>query len=558
MGKLEKLQTEAAERFLQTALIVDDRASVSPQVPPEQEIGEVTVPAGPNFGDTSMASGGSDQAPDPPGAYERRAEEQASVVNVKDLADRFADLGLTCGILKPIPEEENAQVTDRIAKAARGVDIVVIDWMLDDGFTAMEAVTRIVTEEPKGRRLLAVYTTQRQLDEISDQLLKSIPKATRVESDDLALDVGGIRIVIYHKGGPTLDEAFEAYLCPAADLPEKLVEVFASQTAGLVPAVALSALAATRENTHRLLRRLHQDLDLGYVGHLLLQSDREEGKQHLLDAISGEFRAVVEDDADTTRIATKGYSAWLTDHKSQLRYPNMALKALRAALADKEKKKAWREKYGKQRKLPQPKEITTLLVNESERERALDSDAGFAQLMAMRRPYSGQNPSLHLGAIVREQGEPNYYWLCIQPVCDSVRLGKPTNFLMLPLDSVQADTRASFVVTLPGDDGKPTFLHLWDKSFDLELMRLTPNHKGKVVFKTEKGDGPKAVTTVDGIVLTWVAQLKPAHASRVAHEYGARLSRVGLDESEWLRLLATDQNMPQQRPRTALVKRIRS
>lgn len=36
--------------------------------------------------------------------------------------------------------------------------------------------------------------------------------------------------------------------------------------------------------------------------------------------------------------------------------------------------------------------------------------------------------------------------------------------------------------------------------------------------------------------LVWVAQLKPAHAQRVAESIGRELTRVGLDESEWLRL----------------------
>jgi hypothetical protein len=33
----------------------------------------------------------------------------------------------------------------------------------------------------------------------------------------------------------------------------------------------------------------------------------------------------------------------------------------------------------------------------------------------------------------------------------------------------------------------------------------------------------------------WILDLKEAHAQRIANLYAARLSRVGLDESEWLR-----------------------
>jgi hypothetical protein len=33
----------------------------------------------------------------------------------------------------------------------------------------------------------------------------------------------------------------------------------------------------------------------------------------------------------------------------------------------------------------------------------------------------------------------------------------------------------------------------------------------------------------------WILDLKDAHAQRIANTYAAKLSRVGLDESEWLR-----------------------
>ena len=34
---------------------------------------------------------------------------------------------------------------------------------------------------------------------------------------------------------------------------------------------------------------------------------------------------------------------------------------------------------------------------------------------------------------------------------------------------------------------------------------------------------------------TWILDLKESHAQRIANKFAAELSRVGLDESEWLR-----------------------
>ena len=41
-----------------------------------------------------------------------------------------------------------------------------------------------------------------------------------------------------------------------------------------------------------------------------------------------------------------------------------------------------------------------------------------------------------------------------------------------------------------------------------------------------------------GINREWIAELKTEHAQRAAEEFGRNLSRVGLTESEWLRLKA--------------------
>ena len=37
--------------------------------------------------------------------------------------------------------------------------------------------------------------------------------------------------------------------------------------------------------------------------------------------------------------------------------------------------------------------------------------------------------------------------------------------------------------------------------------------------------------------IEWVGQLKPLHAHRIAHEITDGLSRVGVSEAEWLRVL---------------------
>jgi hypothetical protein len=587
MTDYEDLQHRAARRFLQTALVVDDRASTAdPHATKtvEPDPGEIVGPRGPSVGGRAQTSEkAAGEAPrnddereaatnEAPAAEAQAdndaraaAEAEANVVHVKEMADRFADLELTCGVLKPSQGQAPDEVTERIARAARGVDIVVLDWMLDEksGFTAEEAVKRVVAQDRYGRRLLAIYTTQRDLGAISDKLAAAIEQAKQVEGDDLALDVGGTRIVIFHKGGPDLPEDYKRYARPEDVLPGELVGIFVELSAGLVPAIALNALAATRENTHRLLRRLGSGLDLGYMGHLLRLEYREDGEQHLLDAVSGELRAVIEDDDSTRTMASDGFDAWLSHHDDQLRASADALKGIGAAVADHDEWAQWKKDHKAEGlgKLSE-EDVTELLVPEDEAAAARRSDARFAQLMAMRRPYARPRPGLHLGTIVREREHPDHYWLCIQPLCDSVRLDadRPTKFLMLPLEAVDhASKKANANFVVDGPDGEPLHLWSWDSSSDLEIMRLRPNHNDAVHFEPAADDtdgaAGRTASTEEGLTLVWVAQLKPAHAARVAHEYGTKLSRVGLDESEWMRMRGRRGNQPDRAPRIPVADR---
>jgi hypothetical protein len=550
----DNLQKKAADRFLQTALIVDDRLTTnSPGQQTQETPTRLTQPVGPRVGRTatsaktraatskSASSSASGDALDET-AGRSEAEKKASNVHLKGMADHFADLSLTCGVLKPADGEKREDVNERIVKAAKRVDIVVMDWVLDEegAFTAKEAVGRIVGEDKRGRRLIAIYTTWRELRDIHDQLV-TVLEPEQSDPRALTMDVGGTRIVIFHKGGPTLDSDYAQHKKTEKQLPATLVTVFREMVSGLVPAIALQALAAARENTHRLLSRLSTDLDLGYLGHLLRLTYAEDAEQHLIDAIAGEFRAVIEDDDQTRLAAEKGADAWLRARKGQLRLEVKAIKTLGPVLGDKQAFGKWKNAQGQdlQTKLAGaviPKDITELLVKPADAKQARLSDAGFAHLLAFRTNYDRPLPGLHLGAIVREEQHPDHYWVCIQPVCDSVRLsaGDPTAFLMLPLELVphgDKDTKIRFV--LDEKESEPVHLWLWDDTADLELMRLLPNDNGSVTFRS-RGDGKKTVVTQEGLTLIWVGQLKTAHALRVANAYGTDLTRVGLDESDWL------------------------
>ena len=129
-------------------------------------------------------------------------------------------------------------------------------------------------------------------------------------------------------------------------------------------------------------------------------------------------------------------------------------------------------------------------------------------------------------------GKCQKHLLCIRPRCDCVRLKGKTSFYFLPLVEPQKEME-QIVVRL--DD---TFRRL---SIDLDQAgwvrrQFTPlTGNDAVTAKKRKSDGGFEFTDVSRKRYTWRGELKPEYAQRIAQTLAATLSRVAIDESEWLR-----------------------
>lgn len=61
------------------------------------------------------------------------------------------------------------------------------------------------------------------------------------------------------------------------------------------------------------------------------------------------------------------------------------------------------------------------------------------------------------------------------------------------------------------------------------------NSNESIIKASINGDKQFNFKTADGKKLKWISELKDAQAQRIANTFGSNISRVGLDESEWLR-----------------------
>jgi hypothetical protein len=533
MTSLQDIYREATSRFLQSVIVVDDRAALVPEegdLPPEHA--EVINP-----------SVRAEQVPaeEPPSgdiiAEEMLAEAEAAhegdaLVNALDaraLIDRFAELGIVCAALRPDPTDMD--VESRVLRAGQRADIVTLDWHLGHGESGARARNLLdLLTQPAGKRLrlVAVYTGD--ADEV---LLRSeITGLDGVQAvDDYRFERGSARIVLLFKDGTEENGAPPGQVTPVGDLPDRLIAEFAEMTAGLVPAAAMSSLGAIREATPEIVGVLSSALDPGYVGHRLAQVIPDDAGDHLTDLVVSEIRSVLELDSQPIPAAnTDAVQLWLDD----LLDPEVTIE--RDALAEVNIRgvgdpltlDALRAKYPLLQAKGKKTYPTRYFV--ADPDAADRHDALLAERMATRYTYKNARPErLELGIVVKCLADDSY-WVCVQPVCDSVRLTSDTSILLLPLVGVAAKEKWDLTVIL---DGAPAHFEAIVKPQMLRGVTFSPDPSSRSILAAPVEGEPSVFTDTKGTKWALVRRLKTAHGQRLAHRLGVAFSRVGLNESEW-------------------------
>ena len=136
-------------------------------------------------------------------------------------------------------------------------------------------------------------------------------------------------------------------------------------------------------------------------------------------------------------------------------------------------------------------------------------------------------PRLELGVVLRDDSAN--HWLCIQPLCDSVRLKSRRSFPMLQL---LTDERNPVAVIRSLEN---TLIRI---RFDTAPHRLVmpefePTSADAVVARGQPSDW--RFTSVAGAEYRAVARLRPELAFQAVQGLTSAASRAGFDASEWLR-----------------------
>jgi hypothetical protein len=140
---------------------------------------------------------------------------------------------------------------------------------------------------------------------------------------------------------------------------------------------------------------------------------------------------------------------------------------------------------------------------------------------ALSTTRTSGNSFLQLGCILEMQGKPPKYYLCLQPPCDSVRIDEGTGLIFCGLDP-DPPSNISFYINTVGKN---------------KAFRIDYRSRYVFVFKGNDKISLKApLVSKNGEEFSCIGQLKPMFAQKIANEFATVISRVGIDQFEWLRL----------------------
>lgn len=566
-------------RFLQTVVVVDDRAYLELPDPLSKPTAPLKSPARPSFTGAATAleqetSNIEEQLSDEPSldtpesvveratTPEETSEDRAHVLDAKYLMESFAKQGMVCAVINP-KDFEVAELDQKVYPVAERSDIIMFDWVLHEDTEGKKVTELIVGMTRKAiqqhrLRLIVVYTGELGLFRIADNIEAALKKAavTNVlRKDNFTLISGPVRIVIYAKynvSGTSLSDELKRRLVPAGQLPDRLIREFTEMTEGLVSNVALDSLAALRSNTHRILSKFNPDTDAPFLSHRAMLPRPEEAGNLLIHLIGTELTAVLEGN-EVGKIADESegvdvIKAWI-DMKEADGYefakrfgvkdsPDALTelnKLLRKGVEDTTLKGAFKNFKGN----PQKRGITEKLCSASKS--ASDLEHQFAVLTTLKPQYRSDlnPPSLFPGTLLkeiqssRETEISSRYWVCIQPICDCVRLEELRLFPLLEL-KVITDQSKKFELVLP--DSK-SFVHVnvVYRPYKSRMEGFEPSSDGSMMIRGELRTNEFYFTAENGTKYKWIGELRFEQAQRIVNKYAAELSRVGLDESEWLR-----------------------
>jgi len=493
------------------------------------------------------------------------------LLDANDITKRFADAGKSCTFFKM----QSADEKNSIVKLLQNSDVCILDWKLtfpgtvdnvpedqleedieDDegrGKHAKKLLREIIANQNNSPKLIVIYTAERDTGPIYNSIKKIFSEKTFQENEnELWVQTDRYRIVICLK--PQLSNSHNGELAqrsiPYAELPQLVYREFAHLTGGLVSNVVLRALTALKDNSNRLLQLYNKKLDPAFLAHRAMLPVPDDAGELLKDSLVGSIDALFSYENISQRCSYPYIESWI-EHIDTFAENEIEIKQNNLSIDGNIRKEWQKDGFKKamcklwEASLDGQPPIKKIESKERELHRNAhkyytpqnSSPVGANEDLAILTHHKsnllqpGCIPQLTLGTVVKSipQGK---YWLCIQQRCDSVRLDvdEPRSFLFLPL----VKTEKQFDIIYKNTSEQYIRLQIKNKNcFDLKTIPFKQSQNG--IVSAEQQEDNFLFQDADGNSFEWILDLKESHAQKIVNEFAASLSRVGLDESEWLR-----------------------
>ena len=491
--------------------------------------------------------------------------------NAFKISQVFAESQKVCAVYKP----SKLLDIDNLAELAKKADVTVLDWQInieqdkveneeedavdDDprGPHTKRIIKSILTDPLTGHgslKLIVIYTGETDLNGITDEVYNDLitNEIKKVDKQTCQIKTENAKILITAKpdpeenGEPKFKHTPELnhFVVTYEELPFFILTEFSKMTSGLLSDFALNSLTVLRNNTFRLLNSFDKDLDAGFILHRILLPNQEEAGNHLVDIFSEAMKTILNYSKSSELLNIEKLREWVKHRqfgkeiqiagKSFLVDQNFVNDCLEKSFIA-----AIENRWGEELSNSKKKEIDSDFNRLYNKFPDIFFENGethinerFSILTHHRSNYKLEStvPRLTLGTIIKEEGRERYF-LCIQAKCDSVRIQQERKFLFLELQVVGSNSKFHFII-----ENEASFVHLRiiKDAFGLRTIKFNPNEEKQTILADSR-DGYYFFESNYGERFLWMADLNDAHAQRVANNYASQLSRVGLDESEWLR-----------------------
>lgn len=501
-----------------------------------------------------------------------RLGKEVHNLDYQDLSLAFAEYGINCsGFIPDVHRFKTIEdAAENITLSAKRVDATILDWRMDENFgaeigsLAKASILKILQHDKSqhGRlRLIVIYTAEPNIAEITGniaQTLQSVDFSVLTNKNNINFDNADLefcQITVIEKK------------TTAKELREEVVSLFTELTIGLLPNATLSTLSELRDKTHHILHTFSRDLDPAYLSHVigLLSSPkvRENAEEVALDyaaeLIAEELKSMIQISHPLKLSLEKNR---IIDWLSHINMENDD-DFFEIVVGD-ESGKVGSSRMKELIEATENEQIDAILQSEPkiiskgqdslsffERNRiqvnlkngTIDSHEKVSIIECKRRDgLSLTNlayaPNIKLGSIIKDK--KGKYYVCLQPLCDSVRLSSDASFLFLAVKEVKEPT-GKFTHVIQSKTGENIRLMArcstqCIRKFDLKRNKTTRTVKAsnqagsnEYIIQCKKESG--------GIEeLFWVGELKNNVAQAISNQVAASISRIGLDTNEWLRL----------------------